>query len=150
MAKKLEVSVLDYIADNCGELVTYAFQKAIDYCFKNGGGEVIVPAGKYLVGDIRLRSNVTFHLLENAVLKGSRNPADYQNFFNDTLETLPEEQLTGLHWKPIPKRKGEHGNDHLNTAGSYWHYAVIRAAFSENIAIIGEAGSQIDGQHCYS
>ena len=43
---------------NCRE----AIQKAIDHCNENGGGRVVVPAGKYLSGTIILKSNVELHL----------------------------------------------------------------------------------------
>ncbi len=54
---------------------TEGIQAAIDYCFKSGGGEVVVPAGDYITGGIRLRSNVKFKLSDGAHLIGSRNPA---------------------------------------------------------------------------
>ncbi|MBC7828318.1 MAG: hypothetical protein H7122_11280 [Chitinophagaceae bacterium] len=56
---------------------TRSIQSAIDKCYKNGGGEVIVPAGKYFTGTIFLKSSVYLHLLPGAVLQGSYNPADY-------------------------------------------------------------------------
>jgi polygalacturonase len=58
-------------------LNTKAIQKAIDKCFSNGGGEVLVPAGKYVTGTIFLKSNVYLHLLPGSVLQGSYDPADY-------------------------------------------------------------------------
>jgi polygalacturonase len=33
---------------------TSAFQKALDSCAVSGGGEVLVPAGKYFIGSIQL------------------------------------------------------------------------------------------------
>ena len=39
------------IADS-DELQTEKIQKAIDECFKNGGGTVIVPEGVYLTGGL--------------------------------------------------------------------------------------------------
>ena len=41
---------------------TVAFQTALDQCAKSGGGEVIVPAGDYLIGSIELKSNTTLRL----------------------------------------------------------------------------------------
>ena len=35
--------------------------EAIDECFSNGGGVVIIPAGIYRTGGLRLRSHVTLH-----------------------------------------------------------------------------------------
>ena len=63
----LKVNVLDFGAVKDVETAqTEAFQAAIDKCFLAGGGEVEVPEGSFVIGDIRLRSNVTLHLLKNA------------------------------------------------------------------------------------
>ena len=58
-------------------LNTNAIQKAIDKCYGNGGGEVLVPAGTFVTGTLFLKSNVYLHLLPGSVLQGSYNPADY-------------------------------------------------------------------------
>lgn len=42
-----------------------------------GGGRVVVPAGTFPTGPIRLKSRVNLHLSEGAVLKFSTNPKDY-------------------------------------------------------------------------
>lgn len=152
MEHKLSVSVIDFGAvPNADTVQTKAFQSAINHCFLKGGGEVQVPCGTYIIGDIRIRSNVTLHLLENAVIKGSKNPHDYRNILNDKLEPLPEKELTDAHWyNPFEwKRMGGGFKTHLYTAGSYWNYGIIRAAFAENIAVIGENGSLIDGNNVY-
>lgn len=152
MAEKLVVSVTDFGAvPNSNAVQTTAFQKALDHCFLVGGGEIEVPTGVYIVGDIRLRSNTTLHLLENAVLKGSKNPKDYRNILYDKLEPLPEEQTTDAHWhSPFEwKRMGGGLKVHLYTAGSYWNYGIIRAVFAQNIALIGEKGSLIDGNNVF-
>jgi len=47
---------------------TAAIRAAIDACHAAGGGRVVVPAGRFLTGAIRLRSNVNLHLLEGATL----------------------------------------------------------------------------------
>lgn len=48
-------------------LNTRAIQAAIDRCFSQGGGEVIVPAGKYYTGTLFLKSRVYLHLMPGAV-----------------------------------------------------------------------------------
>ncbi|CAM3404815.1 glycoside hydrolase family 28 protein [Flavobacterium chungbukense] len=58
-------------------LNTVAFQKAIQKCAVNGGGQVLVPNGKYLTGAIHLESNVNLHLEDNAEILFSFNPKDY-------------------------------------------------------------------------
>lgn len=56
---------------------TKAIQLAIDACNKVGGGKVWVPAGKYIIGTIRLKSNVSLSLDYGAYLLGSENISDY-------------------------------------------------------------------------
>ena len=144
------ISVKDFGAiPNDTKLQTGAFQKAIDFCYLNGGGEVIVPEGEYICGDIRLRSGITFHLLENAKIYGSLDPHDYLNIFEDKLEPLPESEKTMYHWFPIPERTVEQGYHHIDTAGSYWNYGLIRAVNAHDISIIGEKNSVLDGRNCY-
>ena len=73
-----KVSVADFGAyPNTNEFTSDQIQKAIDHCFLNGGGEVIIPTGIYRIKGLRLRSNVTLHLLEFAMLLGSRDYKDY-------------------------------------------------------------------------
>jgi hypothetical protein len=56
---------------------TAALQKAIDTASAAGGGTVYFPAGRYLSGTLVLKSNVTLHLDNGAVLLGSTELADY-------------------------------------------------------------------------
>jgi len=56
---------------------TAAIQQAIDRCSVLGGGEVVVPAGNYLIGAVALRSNVTLRLEAAATISGSPDYADY-------------------------------------------------------------------------
>lgn len=58
-------------------LNTKAIQLAIDKCFLQGGGEVIIPAGRFFTGTIFLKSNVYLNLSAGAVLQGSYNLLDY-------------------------------------------------------------------------
>jgi polygalacturonase len=57
---------------------TVAVQKAIDDCtVGKGGGTVEVPAGTFVIAPISLKSNMTLHLAEDAVLLGSPDIPDY-------------------------------------------------------------------------
>lgn len=141
-----DYNIIDFGAVSNGRLMTAAIQKAIDCCFQNGGGRVIVPTGDFHTGGIRLRSGVTLYLKENAHLIGSKNPEDYYGIRNDTLEPLPESDQSDAKWLPTDIRKNA---DHLNKCGSCWNNALIRAVDAENIAIIGEEGAYIDGADCF-
>lgn len=56
---------------------TAAIQAAIDACAEAGGGTVLVPAGSYRTGTLHLRSHVTLHLENGALLIGSPRIEDY-------------------------------------------------------------------------
>jgi hypothetical protein len=56
---------------------TAAFQKALDICAVAKGGEVVVPAGNYLIGSIELKSYTTLRLEKDAHLIGSPDLDDY-------------------------------------------------------------------------
>ncbi len=56
---------------------TAAIQQSLDRCARLGGGEVVVPAGDYLTGALRVQSGTTLHLEADAVLQGSPDLADY-------------------------------------------------------------------------
>lgn len=56
---------------------TAAFQQALDACAISGGGEVVVPAGRYLIGSIQLGRRTVLRLERGSVLVGSGDLADY-------------------------------------------------------------------------
>jgi hypothetical protein len=60
---------------------TAAFQKALDACATPGpqmrGGEVVVPAGTYLIGSVVIGSDTVLRLEKGAALVGSPEAADY-------------------------------------------------------------------------
>jgi hypothetical protein len=72
-------NIIDFGAEAGGKtLCTAAIQKALDSCAEAGGGQVYVPAGKYLTGSILLRSRCELYLEKGAELLGSTNIADYR------------------------------------------------------------------------
>ncbi|QDA61633.1 glycoside hydrolase family 28 protein [Hymenobacter jejuensis] len=56
---------------------TAAIQKAIEEVSRQGGGRVIVPAGKFVTGPLVLKSGVELHLVKGATLLGSTRRLDY-------------------------------------------------------------------------
>lgn len=62
---------------------TAAIQRAVDACHLHGGGRIVVPAGNFVTGTIRLYSNMDLYFEAGAVLTG--NPDDkaylYQSAF---------------------------------------------------------------------
>jgi polygalacturonase len=72
------LSVVDFGAVGDGVTrSTIAFAKAIKACADAGGGQVVVPTGRYLTGPIRLAANIDLHVEKEAVILFSKDPADY-------------------------------------------------------------------------
>ena len=128
---------------------TEYIQSAIDECFLAGGGTVEIQAGEYNIGSIRIRSNVTIKLCKDARLIASRNTEDYFCVEKDTLEPIDRSQISDVRWIPMEDRTPEDRYSWINTIGSTWNHAIIRAVDAHNIAVIGEEGSEIDGSDCY-
>ena len=103
----LNVRTLGAVGDGATK-DTAAFQKALDECSAAGGGEVVVPAGTYLIGSIALKSNTTLRLEKDANLEGSPDLDDY----------------------PIIKARWE--GEWINA-----HRALVSAQDAKNIAVVG-------------
>lgn len=56
---------------------TLSFQQALDRCAMLGGGEVIVPAGNYIIGAVAIGPNTTLRIEKDATVTGSPDIADY-------------------------------------------------------------------------
>jgi polygalacturonase len=76
LAKDYPASLFGIHSDGV-TLNTRSIQAAIDYIHEKGGGRLVFYVGRYLTGSIHLKSKVTIHLEEGAVLLGSVNPYDY-------------------------------------------------------------------------
>ena len=137
--------VMESIANYPDE--TQALQRKLDDCFLLGGGTVEVEPGVHRVGGLRVRSGTTLLLRSGAVLKASRDPADYDILPKDAVEPVPVGDFApGVVWQPAATRKT---NDHLLKSASRWNNAVIRICRAHDVKIIGEPGSAIDGCDSY-
>ncbi len=135
----MDFIITEYGARQCDRLQTEMIQAALDACFLAGGGRVIVPKGVFYTGGLRLRSNTTLYLEAGAILRGSRNPADYFAYRDDQIEPLKEIVLP-----PNVKESGS------TLPYSDWNSGLIKVISAKNVAIIGERGSYIDGMDCYN
>ncbi|MBR1862441.1 MAG: right-handed parallel beta-helix repeat-containing protein [Lachnospiraceae bacterium] len=79
----MTANILDYGAVPDGQtLCTGAVQAAID-TLSASGGQVLIPAGRFLCGSLRLRSNIDLHLEQGAVLISSIKQEDMIDFSKD-------------------------------------------------------------------
>jgi hypothetical protein len=89
-------NIVDFGADPDGEtLNTVAIQNAIDAAFKNGGGRVILPEGRFLSGSIVLKTGVELYFDGEATLLGSTNPIHYQEM-NDWRALIMAENASQI------------------------------------------------------
>jgi hypothetical protein len=116
-------NVCDYGAKGDGKtLETAAIQKAVDACAGAGGGQVLLPPGKYLSATVRLKSHVTFKLEAGAKLIGCLDPEAYSHF------TPP---------KDMPEAKFP----------TRWHRALLLGDGVEDLAVVGPG--TIDGNKVF-
>lgn len=87
---------------------TDAIEKAISACSQRGGGVVLIPAGLWVTGPIRLSSNINLHLKKGAVLQ-----------FSDDLDLYP---LVKTNWEGLD---------------AYRCHSPLYGVDLENIAITG-------------
>ena len=78
------------VTETVTEKTGAAIQRAIDRVAAAGGGRVIVPAGVYPSGSIRLRSHVDLHLEKDAVVRGGTKSEDYASFPEEVCAIKPE------------------------------------------------------------
>ena len=107
--------------------------ETIEKCKENGGGNIVVSAGKYAVASIRLFSNMTLYLKSGAELSASTNWKDYTDFHVPTTMEYVHSPRMIKAWNLPPH--------YLN--------AVITVIESEHVRIIGEKGSLINGNDCF-
>ena len=74
------VSITDYGAVPDGKTLNHtAIQKAIDDLAEKGGGRVSIPAGMWMTGPIKLKSNIDLHAEQGALVVFSRDLDLYPN-----------------------------------------------------------------------
>jgi polygalacturonase len=74
----------------------FDIQREIDCRAEAGGGEVIVPPGDYHCGTIIMRSNISLHLSEGAVIYGSSDLADYPAASDNFSDGVKQERGRAL------------------------------------------------------
>lgn len=76
--KKGSVDITGYgaIADDTTNNARF-IQKAIDEVSAKGGGQVLIPKGRFITGPVELKSNINLHFADGAVLLGSVKRLDY-------------------------------------------------------------------------
>jgi len=128
-------NVRDFGAKGDGKtLDSHAINAAIEAAVKDGGGRVLLPAGIYLSGSIRLKSNINLHLSAGCTILAA-SPKDFKgksNLGGDGGGLYDESESFGV----FPEyQDGGH---------TYFHNSLIWAEGQTNISITGHG--MIDGK----
>ncbi len=67
---KFDITKYGAVGDG-STVATKALQSAIDACNKNGGGDVVIPTGVFIIGTVHLKSNEHLYLQSGAILRGA-------------------------------------------------------------------------------
>ena len=115
-------NVRDYGAKGDGKtLDSPAINAAIEAAVRDGGGQVLLPAGTYLSGSIRMKSNIDLHLSAGCTILAA--PA--------SMKAYDEPEL----WEGPQYQDGGH---------TFFHNSLIWAEGVQNVSITGRG--TIDGQ----
>ena len=109
---------------------TEQIQKELDAC-RPEGGEVALSAGEWRIASLRLYSNTTLRLCAGAHLTASADWHDYTNWNVPTTLGYVHSPFIQKVWN-IP---------------AHYVNAPITAFEAENVAVIGEEDSWIDGSN---
>ena len=116
-------NVRDYGAKGDGKtLDSPAIDAAIEAAVRDGGGQVLLPAGTYLSGSIRLKSNIDLHLSAGCTILAA--PASMKAY-------APSESFGGF-------------PEYQDGGHTYFHNSLIWAEGQTNVSITGHG--MIDGQ----
>ncbi|MCM8772548.1 MAG: glycosyl hydrolase family 28 protein [Candidatus Omnitrophica bacterium] len=101
---------------------TEKIQKAIDTCYKNGGGRIIFQPGIYKTGTIFLKSNVELYLENGSKIIGSESLNDYkeldaEGFIMEKIEPKKEITKNALIIAVDSENLGITGSGEINGSG---------------------------------
>jgi hypothetical protein len=124
-AKDYPASLFGIYSDGA-TLNTRSIQFAIDYIHQQGGGRLVFDVGRFLTGSIHLKSNVTLHLLEGAVLLGVLNPMDYDRKGFTALVLAHDQQNIAITGKGVIDGQGRQV---ARNVAAMVHKGLIKDAF---------------------
>jgi polygalacturonase len=99
---------------------TSAISDAIDAAVKKGGGIVYFPTGEYLSGQIHLKTNITLHLEDKAIIKFSPDFDDYLPMVRMRWEGTEVNNFSPLIYANGQQNIAITGHGILDGQGKYW------------------------------
>ncbi|MCR4033691.1 MULTISPECIES: glycoside hydrolase family 28 protein [Flavobacterium] len=94
------LNIVDFGAiPNTEQLCTNAINSAIEKCSKSGGGVVVIPAGLWTTGPIKLKSNVNLHTQNGAFVSFTSDLKQYkliESYFEGNKVIRCESPIMGI------------------------------------------------------
>ncbi|MCD0466955.1 glycoside hydrolase family 28 protein [Flavobacterium sp. ENC] len=120
------LNILNEGGNNKGIICTDAIQKAIEKASQKGGGTIFFPAGEYLTGALKLKSNITIYLDSGALLKFSDNFDDYLPFVEMRYEGIVMQSFSPLFYAKDAENITIKGRGVIDGQGKAWWNEVYR------------------------
>jgi polygalacturonase len=121
---------------------TGAFEIAIEAAASQGGGTVLVPAGRWLTGPIHLKSNVNLHLAEGSVVLFSQDFADYLPPVFTRWEGLEVMNYSPLIYAKDCENVAVTGSGKLDGQGqAWWPWKKTQKASAERLYKLASTGA---------
>ncbi|RXK61775.1 glycoside hydrolase family 28 protein [Lacibacter luteus] len=115
-AKGKVYNILDFGAKSDSTFInTKQIQKAIDAC--TAGGTLYIPKGNFVTGALFLKSNMTLHIAEGAVLQGSIDTSDYLPLIKNRFEGWEMDTYASLINAGTLNRDGSYNVENLRITG---------------------------------
>jgi polygalacturonase len=113
---------------------TRAFRRAIEACYEEGGGTVLIPEGTWLTGPIHLRSNVNLHLEKGALVRFSTRFADYLPVVFTRWEGVECYNYSPLIYAQDCENVAVSGEGVLDGQGQvWWHWKKLQQAAAKTL-----------------
>jgi polygalacturonase len=136
-------NISDYGAIGDGKTKnTTAFANAIEDCFEKGGGQILVPPGKWLTGPIHFKSNINLYLDKNAEILFSTDFNDYLPVVFSRFEGIEYYNYSPPIYANNCRNIGITGEGTLNGQGQAWWKMDILKSIDE-IYAMGESNTPV-------
>ncbi len=106
--------------DDSGALSTEAIRQAIAACHQAGGGQVLIPPGRWLSAAIHLKSNVNLHLADGAVVHFPSQPELYLPVVHDRIMGVECYNYSPFVYVPHAENVAITGQGTLEAEGDWW------------------------------
>jgi polygalacturonase len=125
--------------------VTAAIRRAFEDAARNGGGNILIPAGKWLSGAIHLEDNTALYVSPGAELLFSQEPADYLPVVFSRHEDIECYKYSSFIYANGKTNIAVRGGGVLNGQGKpWWAWKTSKATVENDLYAMGEQGVPVE------